>query len=74
MLREMRPGEIGPAPSGLEQVHVEILQAFAIAAGMGKPVAESSRRRASRCRRWNKLIDQPWRIMTIGRRKWAREF
>ena len=20
---------------------------------------------------WNKLIDQPWHIMTIGRRKWA---
>jgi transposase len=24
------------------------------------------------CEAWNKLIDQPWRIMTIGRRKWAR--
>ena len=23
------------------------------------------------CEAWNKLIDQPWRIMTIGRRKWA---
>ena len=21
---------------------------------------------------WNKLIDQPWRIMSIGRRNWAR--
>lgn len=24
------------------------------------------------CEAWNKLIDQPWRIMIIGRRKWAR--
>ena len=24
------------------------------------------------CEAWNKLIDQPWRIMTTGRRKWAR--
>ena len=23
------------------------------------------------CEAWNKLIDQPWRIMTIGRRKWT---
>jgi transposase len=23
------------------------------------------------CEAWNKLTDQPWRIMTIGRRKWA---
>ena len=21
---------------------------------------------------WNRLVDQPWRIMTIGRRDWAR--
>ncbi len=26
------------------------------------------------CQAWNKLIDQPWRIMSIGRRKWAHEF
>ena len=26
------------------------------------------------CEAWNRLIDQPWRIMTIGRRKWARGF
>ena len=26
------------------------------------------------CEAWNKLVDQPWRIMTIGRRKWARRF
>lgn len=25
------------------------------------------------CEAWNRLVDQPWRIMTIGRRKWARE-
>ena len=24
------------------------------------------------CKAWNKLVDQPWRIMTIGRRQWAR--
>ncbi len=24
------------------------------------------------CEAWNKLINQPWRIMTIGRRKWMR--
>ena len=24
------------------------------------------------CEAWNKLIDQPWRIMSIGRRQWAR--
>ena len=41
LLREMRPGEIGPGPSGLDQVHVEILQAFAIAAGPGRPVPAS---------------------------------
>lgn len=23
------------------------------------------------CDAWRKLIDQPWRIMSIGRRKWA---
>ena len=23
------------------------------------------------CEAWNKLIDQPWRIMTIGHRNWA---
>jgi len=23
------------------------------------------------CEAWNKLEDQPWRIMTIGHRKWA---
>lgn len=38
LLREMRPGEIGTGPSGLDQVHVEILQAFAIAAGVGRQV------------------------------------
>ena len=26
------------------------------------------------CEAWNKLVDQLWRIMTIGRRKWARRF
>lgn len=26
------------------------------------------------CEAWNKLVDQPWRIMTIGRRDWAHEF
>jgi hypothetical protein len=24
-----------------------------------------------RCAAWNKLIDQPWRIMSIGLRQWA---
>ena len=23
---------------------------------------------------WNKLIDQPWRIMSIGLREWAHEY
>lgn len=23
------------------------------------------------CDAWNKLVDQPWRIMTVGRRQWA---
>ena len=23
------------------------------------------------CEAWNKLVDQPWHIMTIGRRQWA---
>jgi transposase len=23
------------------------------------------------CEAWNNLIDRPWRIMSIGRRKWA---
>ena len=26
------------------------------------------------CEAWNKLIDQPWSIMSIGRRQWAHEF
>jgi hypothetical protein len=23
---------------------------------------------------WNKLVDQPWRIMSLGLRQWAHEF
>ena len=26
------------------------------------------------CEAWNNLIDQPWTIMSIGRRKWAHGF
>jgi transposase len=26
------------------------------------------------CESWNKLTDQPWRIMSIGTRKWAHRF
>jgi len=26
------------------------------------------------CESWNKLTDQPWRIMSIGTRKWAHGF
>ena len=26
------------------------------------------------CDAWNKLIDQPWRIMSIGLRDWAHQF
>jgi transposase len=26
------------------------------------------------CAAWNKLIDQPWRIMSIGMREWAYQF
>ena len=26
------------------------------------------------CDAWNKLVDQPWKIMSIGLRDWAREF
>ena len=26
------------------------------------------------CESWNKLINQPWRIMSLGRRQWAHEF
>jgi len=26
------------------------------------------------CHAWNKLIDQPWRIMSIGLRDWAHRF
>jgi transposase len=26
------------------------------------------------CQAWNKLVDQPWRIMSIGLRDWANEF
>ena len=26
------------------------------------------------CEAWNKLVDQPWRIMPIGLRDWAHEF
>ncbi|MBG6206261.1 transposase [Labrenzia sp. EL_126] len=26
------------------------------------------------CQAWNKLIDQPWTIMSIGNRKWAHGF
>ena len=24
------------------------------------------------CEAWNKLVDHPWRILSSGRRKWAR--
>ena len=26
------------------------------------------------CDAWNKLVDQPWKIMSIGLRNWAQEF
>jgi transposase len=26
------------------------------------------------CEAWNKLIDQPWKIMSIGLREWAHRF
>jgi hypothetical protein len=26
------------------------------------------------CEAWNKLVDQPWLIMSIGLRDWAYEF
>jgi transposase len=26
------------------------------------------------CAAWNKLVDQPWTIMSIGRRQWAHGF
>jgi hypothetical protein len=26
------------------------------------------------CEAWNKLVDQPWHIMSIGFRQWAHEF
>ena len=26
------------------------------------------------CEAWNKLIEQPWKIMSTGRRKWAHGF
>ncbi len=26
------------------------------------------------CDAWNKLVDQPWRIMSIGLRQWAHRF
>ena len=26
------------------------------------------------CDAWNKLVDQPWRIMSIGLRDWAHRF
>jgi hypothetical protein len=26
------------------------------------------------CEGWNKLVDQPWRIMSIGLRQWAHGF
>jgi hypothetical protein len=42
LLRELAPGQIGPGASGLEQVHVELLQAFVLAAGIGKPVPASA--------------------------------
>ena len=27
-----------------------------------------------RCQAWNNLIDQPWKIMSLGMRKWAHGF
>jgi len=32
------------------------------------------RHRRSLLRAWNKLVDQPWRIMSIGLRDWAHGF
>ena len=28
----------------------------------------------TRCRAWNRLVDQPWTIMSIGMRDWAHRF
>ncbi|MEH3119946.1 MAG: hypothetical protein PGN25_20775 [Methylorubrum populi] len=42
LLREMIGGpSLGPGASGLDQVHVELLQAFVLRAGHGKPVPTS---------------------------------
>jgi hypothetical protein len=27
-----------------------------------------------RCHAWNQLVDQPWRIMSLGLRDWAHRF
>ena len=52
LLRELGTRQIGPGPSRLDQVHVEILQAFFLAAGSGKQVPASPR---SMVRLWKLL-------------------
>ena len=41
LLREQTRGQIGPGPSGLEQAHVELLQAFTLVAGTGRRIPAS---------------------------------
>lgn len=52
LLKEMVPAALGPGPSELEQVHVELLQAFVLAAGPGRRVPASPK---SMVRLWNLL-------------------
>ena len=51
LLKEMVPAAIGPGPSELEQVHVELMQAFALAAGAGRRVPAAPH---SMVRLWSK--------------------
>jgi hypothetical protein len=53
LLRELVPGRIGPGASRLDQVHVELLQAFVLAAAAGRPVPASPR---SMVRLWQLIM------------------
>ncbi len=43
--------------------------------GLSNRIFKSEDEIASICSdAWNRLIDQPWKIISIGRRKWAQGF
>lgn len=75
MLKELGM-QIGPGPSGMEQVHAEVLQAFALSVGRGTSVPSSP---SSMVRIWSRVqrnLDAYFRSIAPGQgaclRRWRR--